>query len=143
MRFGLWANARAGPRGWRKRSRPAARRCRNACANACRSIGQRRRVTSVTRFGRSANARVGRRSWRSGRAIACHCDWATTQSNLGNALRVLGERESRTAQLEEAVAAFDACLTVTETAWPEERVQQVRSHRDRTRAEIARRRAAK
>jgi len=43
--------------------------------------------------------------------------------------------------LEEAVAAFDACLTVTETVWPEEWVQQMRSHLDETRAEIARRRA--
>jgi tetratricopeptide (TPR) repeat protein len=33
-------------------------------------------------------------------------DWATTQNNLGNALRSLGERESGTARLEEAVAAL-------------------------------------
>ncbi len=36
--------------------------------------------------------------------------WATTQNNLGNALRTLGERESGTARLEEAVAAFRAAL---------------------------------
>jgi hypothetical protein len=70
-------------------------------------------------------------------------DWATTQNNLGNALWRLGERESGTARLEEAVAAFDACLTVMETAWPEEWVQEVRSHRDKTRAAIARRPATK
>ena len=33
-------------------------------------------------------------------------DWAMTQMNLGNALRTLGERESGTARLEEAVAAI-------------------------------------
>jgi tetratricopeptide (TPR) repeat protein len=33
-------------------------------------------------------------------------DWAATQMNLGNALARLGERESGTARLEEAVAAF-------------------------------------
>jgi hypothetical protein len=66
-----------------------------------------------------------------------------TQNNLGLALRTLGLRESGTTRLQEAVAAFDACLSVTETAWPEEWVQQVRSHRDETQAEISRRRAAK
>jgi hypothetical protein len=33
--------------------------------------------------------------------------------------------------------AFDECLTVTETAWPKERVQQVRSNCDEAMAEIA------
>jgi tetratricopeptide (TPR) repeat protein len=33
-----------------------------------------------------------------------------TQNNLGDALRALGERESGTARLEEAVAAFNAAL---------------------------------
>ena len=45
------------------------------------------------------------------------------------------------ARLEDAVAAFDACLAVTETAWPEEWVRRVRSHRDETRAEVIRQRA--
>jgi tetratricopeptide (TPR) repeat protein len=36
--------------------------------------------------------------------------WATTQNNLGNALRALGGRESGTARLEEAVTAFRAAL---------------------------------
>ena len=66
-----------------------------------------------------------------------------TQNNLGNALRTLGARAGGTVCLAEAVAAFDACLTVTETAWPTEWAQQVRSHRDEARAEIARRRAKK
>ena len=37
-------------------------------------------------------------------------DWATTQNNLGNALSVLGERESGTATLERAVAAYELAL---------------------------------
>jgi tetratricopeptide (TPR) repeat protein len=36
--------------------------------------------------------------------------WAETQVNLGNALATLGERESGTGKLEEAVAAFRAAL---------------------------------
>ena len=34
----------------------------------------------------------------------------TTQNNLGNALRTLGERESGTGRLEEAVQAYRAAL---------------------------------
>ena len=37
-------------------------------------------------------------------------DWAGTQNNLGNALRTLGERESGTKHLEEAVVAFREAL---------------------------------
>ncbi|CCJ05574.1 tetratricopeptide repeat protein [Methylocystis sp. SC2] len=37
-------------------------------------------------------------------------DWATTQTNLGNALATLGERESGTVHLETAVAAFHSAL---------------------------------
>jgi len=37
-------------------------------------------------------------------------DWAATQNDLGNALKVLGERESGTARLEEAIAAFRKAL---------------------------------
>jgi hypothetical protein len=36
--------------------------------------------------------------------------WAMTQMNLGTALETLGERESGTARLEEAVAAYRAAL---------------------------------
>jgi len=68
-------------------------------------------------------------------------DWAMTQNNLGLALSRLGERESGTERLLEAVEAFDACLTVGTIAGPVEWVQQVRSHRDETQAEIARRQA--
>jgi hypothetical protein len=37
-------------------------------------------------------------------------DWAETQNNLGNALLRLGERESGTVRLEEAVVAYRAAL---------------------------------
>ena len=37
-------------------------------------------------------------------------DWAGTQMNLGNALARLGERESGTATLREAVSAYGAAL---------------------------------
>ena len=67
-------SGRAGRRGWRRRSRPIARRWRKGRASACRSIGP------------------------------------TTQNNLGVALFSLGERESGTARLEEAVAAYRAAL---------------------------------
>ena len=45
-------------------------------------------------------------------------DWAMTQNNLGIALWTLGERESGTARLEEAVAAYRAALE----EWTRERV---------------------
>ena len=71
--------------------------------------------------GRSGSARAARRGWRrrsppiarrwrSGRRERVPLDWATTQNNLGTALRRLGERESGTARLEEAVAAYRAAL---------------------------------
>ena len=37
-------------------------------------------------------------------------DWAATQNNLGTALSILGERESGTDRLEEAVAAYREAL---------------------------------
>ncbi len=40
-------------------------------------------------------------------------EWATTQMNLGTALETLGERESGTARLEEAVTAHRAALEET------------------------------
>jgi tetratricopeptide (TPR) repeat protein len=40
-------------------------------------------------------------------------DWAITQNNLGNALTSLGERESSTTRLEEAVAAYREALKET------------------------------
>jgi hypothetical protein len=39
-------------------------------------------------------------------------DWARTQNNLGVALETLGARESGTARLEAAVAAYDGALEI-------------------------------
>ena len=64
-----------------------------------------------------------------------------TQNNLGNALWTLGQRGSGTARLEEAVAAWDACLIVTASVWPSEWVQDVRDRRDETLSEIKQRSA--
>jgi tetratricopeptide (TPR) repeat protein len=43
--------------------------------------------------------------------------WANTQNNLGIALQALGDRESGTARLEEAVAAYRAALEVWTRIW--------------------------
>jgi hypothetical protein len=43
-------------------------------------------------------------------------DWAMTQNNLGNALWRLGERESGTARLEEAVSTYREALEVFRAA---------------------------
>jgi len=72
------------------------------------------------------NSRPGsRRRWRPNRLALeeltrerVPLQWATTQQNLGNALRTLGERESGTARLEEAVAANRLALA----EWTRERV---------------------
>jgi tetratricopeptide (TPR) repeat protein len=42
--------------------------------------------------------------------ISDPCEWATVHHALGNALRTLGERETGTAHLEDAVAAYRAAL---------------------------------
>ena len=47
--------------------------------------------------------------------------------------------ETGTARLSEAVTALDLCLTVGDSGWPQERAGLVRSARDQTQAEIARR----
>jgi hypothetical protein len=47
-------------------------------------------------------------------------DWAATQNNLGNVLQTLGERESGTGRLEEAVLAYREALK----EWTRERVCQ-------------------
>jgi hypothetical protein len=46
--------------------------------------------------------------------------------------------EQRTARLEEAVAAWEACLTVIKSIWPPEWVQFVQTRFDKTQAEIGR-----
>jgi RTX calcium-binding nonapeptide repeat (4 copies) len=69
---GRSASARAGRRGWRRRSPPSGRRWRNRPASACRSNGPSAcrsngpgvSRTSATRLWRSASARAGRCGWR-------------------------------------------------------------------------------
>jgi hypothetical protein len=41
--------------------------------------------------------------------------------NLGVVLSVLGERETGTARLVEAVTAWDLCLAIVDSGWPQER----------------------
>ena len=63
---------------------------------------------------------MGRRGWRRRSGLSagaegadargCRSTGRQTQNNLGTALQVLGERESGTARLEEAVAAYRAAL---------------------------------
>jgi hypothetical protein len=65
--------------------------------------------------------------------------WAQTQMSLGAVLSVLGEHETGTARLVEAVTAWDLCLAIVHSGWPQERVTVIRSARDQTQAEIARR----
>ena len=80
-------------------------------------------------FGHSGSARAARRGWRrrwppiarrwrNRTRERVPLDWATTQNNLGIALSTLGERESGTARLEEAVTAYRAALE----EWTRERV---------------------
>ena len=100
------ASARAGRRGWRRRSPPIARRWRNGPASACRSTGPRRRTISATR-----SAALGERESGTARleeAVAAYraaleertrervpLDWAMTQNNLGNALASAGRARER------------------------------------------------
>ena len=62
-----------------------------------------------------------------------------TQMNLGNALWKLGERESETARMMEAVAAWDACLEVTASVWLPDWVRIVKIQRDEAQTELRRR----
>ncbi len=55
-------------------------------------------------------------------------DWAMTQNNLGTALQALGERESGTARLEEAVAAYREALGVLEGAEADHYLSAVRGN---------------
>jgi hypothetical protein len=61
--------------------------------------------------------------------------WATTQNYLGTALRILGERESSTARLEQAVTAYKAALSVFEPAAAEFHVDATKANL--VRAEVA------
>jgi tetratricopeptide (TPR) repeat protein len=66
-------------------------------------------------------------------------DWAAVQSSLGSVLLALGRREVGVSRLKEALKAFDEYLEVASSTWPEGWTQEVRSGRDDTLAEIARR----
>jgi hypothetical protein len=66
-------------------------------------------------------------------------EWAMTQNNLGSALGTLGQRESGTAQLEEAVAAYNAALTVFVPARADYYTDTCRANRDRTLAQLTER----
>ena len=90
-------------------------------ASGFRSNGRRRRTISAARSRRSASGRAGRRGskrrsrpiarrWRNDTRERVPLQWALTQMNLGIALEALGERESGTARLEEAVDAYRAAL---------------------------------
>jgi hypothetical protein len=57
--------------------------------------------------------------------------WAKTQSALGNALRALGERDGGTSQLEKAVEAFDAALSIYASPGLEHYRQTCQTNRDR------------
>ena len=95
--------------------------CRNARASAYRSNGPLVRTTWVSRCGFSVNATSD--AMLLDEAIAaCRAAlqertrekvplyWATTENNLGNALRSLGQQRSDAALLNEALAAYRAAL---------------------------------
>ena len=65
--------------------------------------------------------------------------WAMTQNNLGAALETLGARESGTAQLEAAVAAYRAALEVFIDARADYYANICRNNRDRALAILAER----
>ena len=66
--------------------------------------------------------------------------WAMTQMNLGNALLRLGERESGTACLDEAVVAYDGALEIISASRSDYYETICRSNRARTLALIENRR---
>jgi hypothetical protein len=109
----------------------------NNLGNALQTLGQRESGTARLEEAVAAY-RAALEEWSRERVPL---DWAMTQNNLGSALSTLGQRESGTARLEEAISCWDACLTVVSSAWLPEWVQIVRSSRDGTLAEIARRSA--
>ena len=59
-------------------------------------------------------------------------NWATTQNNLGTALRTLGERESGSARLEETLLAHESALDVYESARAAHYIAVCRANLNRT-----------
>lgn len=58
-------------------------------------------------------------------------DWARSRNNLGTALWALGQRESGTAHLEEAVTAYCAALTVLIPTGADHYVERCRANKAR------------
>src|SRR5215207_9125933 len=102
MRSGRLARGRAGRRGWRRRSRPFARPCRNGPASACRSTGRRQnnlgaalqtlgaRESGTARLEEAVEAFRAALQERTRERVPL--DWATTQNNLDSALKALADR---------------------------------------------------
>ena len=89
--------------------------------SASRSIGPRPRSTWAMRSERLESARQERPGWRRPSSIFREAltentrdrvplDWAKAQTGLGNTLRALGERDGRTASLDDAIAAIREAL---------------------------------
>ena len=66
-------------------------------------------------------------------------DWARTQNNLGTALLRLGQRENDTTRLQQAVAAYDAALTVFVSAGADYYNRICRANRDIALAQLTER----
>ena len=60
---------------------------------------------------------------------------------IAEPVHALGQRESGTARLEDAVEAWDKCLVAVTSVWPTEWIEGVGSRRDGVQAEILRRQA--
>jgi hypothetical protein len=67
--------------------------------------------------------------------------WAITHYNLGNALTILGERQSSTTHLEKAVAAYRAALEVFEAGQTSHNEKQTKENLRRTDALLRERQA--
>jgi len=64
-------------------------------------------------------------------------DWALTQNSLGLALAALGEREGGIKRLEEAIAAYDAALSVVALDEGSHEIENVNKNRTRASALLA------
>ena len=96
-------------RRWRKRRAAASARLGDDAEQSRRGARDARRARARNLAPRAGGSGLSRRS-RGMDARAGSSSMGRTQNNLGNALRTLGERESGTARLEEAVAAYRAAL---------------------------------
>ena len=67
-------------------------------------------------------------------------DWAVTQNGLGDAFRLLGERESNPTRLEEAVAAYSSAIAIYAAFGLDHNITVCRGNRDESNALLAQRR---